>query len=224
MRRVFAILIYSLVASAALSAQTTQSSVQATGTATMTVNPDQAQLSVGVVTQGATAQQAGQLNAAQSTAMQSALAAVLGPNGNIQTTGYSVYPRYSNSPQSTIIGYTATNTIQMTTNNLSNIGTLIDTANQAGASTVSGVTFGLQNPDPVLQQALTAATKQALGHALAIATGLNVKTGQVISAAEASSYTPVTIAGAAPTASSTPIQTGTVGVSATVTVSVALVQ
>jgi uncharacterized protein YggE len=223
MRKVLVILMGAVIAAAFLPAQTTPGSVQATGSATINVPPDQAQLSVGVITQGASAQEAGTLNATQSTAVQNALKSILGVSGTVQTTGYSVYPRYSNGNTPTIIGYTASNTVQVTTTNLSIIGTLIDTANQAGANNVSGVSFGLQNPDPYLQQALTAATKQALAHAAAIGAGLGLRTGSVISASEGSSYTPV-IAGAAPTASSTPIQTGTVGVSATVTVSVALVQ
>jgi uncharacterized protein YggE len=229
MRKTLTILIYSILAVAGLSpqvllAQTAPGSVQASGTATISVNPDQAQLSVGVVTQGSTAQEAGQLNASQSTTMQSALKAVLGLNGTIQTVGYSIYPRYSNGNTPTIIGYTASNTVQVTTNNLGNVGALIDAANQAGANNVSGVTFGLQNPDPTLQQALTAATKQALGHTAAIASGLGLRTGAVLSASQSSSSTPIIVGAAPPTASSTPIQTGTVGVSATVTVSVALVQ
>jgi hypothetical protein len=224
MRKIFAILIGVLIAGAVLPAQTTPGSVQATGTATINVTPDQAQLSVGVVTQGATAQEAGTLNATQSTAVQNALKLVLGLSGTVQTTGYSVYPRYNNGNTPVIIGYTASNTVQVTTTNLAIVGNLIDTANQAGANNVSGVTFGLQNPDPFLQQALTAATKQALAHTAAIATGLvGLRTGTVLAAVEGSSYTPV-ISGITPTTASTPIQTGTVGVSATVTVSVALVQ
>jgi uncharacterized protein YggE len=225
MRKIFAILIGVLIAGAVLPAQTTPGTVQATGTATINVTPDQAQLSVGVVTQGATAQEAGALNATLANTVQNALKLILGLNGTIQTVGYSVYPRYSNGNTPTIIGYTASNTVQVTTNNLSNnnLGALLDAATIAGANSVSGVTFGLQNPDPFLQQALTAATKQALGHAAAIAGGLGLRTGAVVSALEGSSYTPVT-AGIAPTTASTPIQTGTVGVSATVTVSVALVQ
>jgi uncharacterized protein YggE len=225
MRKIFAILIGVLIAGAVLPAQTTPGTVQATGTATINVTPDQAQLSVGVVTQGATAQEAGALNATLANTVQNALKSILGLNGTIQTVGYSVYPRYSNGNTPTIIGYTASNTVQVTTNNLSNnnLGALLDAATIAGANSVSGVTFGLQNPDPFLQQALTAATKQALGHANAIAGGLGLRTGAVVSALEGSSYTPVT-AGIAPTTASTPIQTGTVGVSATVTVSVALVQ
>jgi len=212
-----------LLACAALQAQTTPGSVQATGNATISVTPDQAQLTVGVVTQGATAQEAGTLNASLATAVQNALKLVLGSNGTIQTVGYSVYPRYSSGNAPIIIGYTASNSVQVTTTNLSIIGSLIDTANQAGANNVSGVTFGLQNPEPSLQLALTAATKQALGHASAISNGLGLKIGTVLSAQEGSSYTPV-IAGVTPTTASTPIQTGTVGVSATVSVTVALVQ
>jgi uncharacterized protein YggE len=222
MRKLLAIVICSFAVCALLPAQT-PSSVQAVGTATINVTPDQAQLSVGVVTQGSTAQEAGALNASLSTAVQNALKLILGANGTIQTVGYNVSPRYSNTPTPTIIGYTASNTVQVTTTNISNVGALIDTANQAGANNVSGVTFGLQNPDPTLQLALTAATKQALVHATAIATGLGLRTGVVLAAIEGAQYTPVT-GGITPTASPTPIQTGTVGVSATVTVTVALAQ
>lgn len=219
--------IWMLLVCAVLPAQTTPGSVQATGTSTINVTPDQAQLSIGVLTQGATAQEAGTLNASLATAVQNALKGVLGANGTIQTVGYSIYPRYSTGNTGntqTIVGYTASNTVQVTTTNLAIVGTLIDTANQAGANNVSGVTFGLQNPDPYLQQALNLAAKQAVAHAAAIAAGFSLKTGAILSAQEGSSYTPTPIYGAAPTTSSTPIQTGTVGVSATVTVTVALVQ
>jgi uncharacterized protein YggE len=47
----------------AMAAQTAVPSVQANGTATLTAKPDQAQLDVGVVTNGATAQDASQQNA-----------------------------------------------------------------------------------------------------------------------------------------------------------------
>jgi len=103
---------------------------------------------------------------------------------------------------------------------------LIDAANQAGANSISGPFFGLQNPEPEVQLALAAASKQALAHAAAIASGLGAKTGAIISAQETSTLRPILSGDAsAPTASvATPIQTGTVSVSAYVTVTVALVQ
>jgi uncharacterized protein YggE len=140
---------------------------------------------------------------------------------------YYVTPRYSTGPNqaSTIIGYTASNTTRVTTTNLSQIGLLIDTANQAGANSVGGLSFGLQNPEPLVEQALTQATKMATAHAAAIAAGLGGKLGAVLSAQEGSSYTPIAVgvanAGAAVT---TPVQTGTVTVYATVTIQVGLAQ
>jgi uncharacterized protein YggE len=224
-RKILIILIGALTVCTLLPAQTTPGSITATGNATISVAPDQAQLSIGVVTQGNTAQDAGSTNATVSTAVQNALKALLGVNGTVQTIGYSVSPRYSGGNTPTIVGYTASNTVQVTTTNFgsSTIGALIDAATAAGANNVNGVTFGLQNPDPTLQLALTSAAKQALAHASAIAAGLGLRIGTVISAQEGSSYVPVTV-GIAPTTASTPIQSGTVGVSATVTVTVTLIQ
>ena len=209
----------------ALLAQTSQGAIQATGSATISVNPDQAQLSVGVVTQSTTAQDAGQQNATLTTTVLNALKGVLGTAGTIQTIGYSVSPRYSTTQGQTsvIIGYTASNTVEVTTYDLSLIGQLIDTATQAGANSVGNLSFGLQNPEPVTEQALGQAAKQAQAHANAIAGGLGAKTGIVLSAQEGSSVTPVVMPGVAAT-SSTPIQTGTVSVSASVTISVQLIQ
>jgi uncharacterized protein YggE len=206
--------------SSVLAAQTTPT-IQAQGAATLSQSPDQAQISVSVNTNGATAQAAAQANATLSTAVQNALKA-LNPAPMIQTTGYSVYPFYTNQGQS-VAGYTASNTIQVTSSDLSSIGNLIDTASQAGATNVSGLTFSLQNPDPLKQQALTQAAKQARAHADAIAAGLGGKTGAVVSAVEGSAYTPV-FGGVVAGAATTPIQTGQVSVTANVTITFQLTQ
>lgn len=215
-------LIIAALAADILTAQTTPT-IQAQGTATLTANPDEAQITVSVITNGSTAQAAAQANAATSTAVQNALKA-LNPAPVIQTVGYSVYPQYTGAQ--ILTGYTASNTIQVTTLDLSTIGSLIDTANQAGANGVSGITFGLQDPDPVKQQALTQAAKQARAHADAIAAGLAGKTAAVVSAVEGSTYTPI-YAGAgavAGTAVTTPVQSGQVTVTANVTITFQLTQ
>jgi len=199
--------------------------IQAVGSATINFTPNQAQFTVGVVTQGTTAQDSAQQNATLSTTVQNALKSALGTNGTIQTIGYSVGPRYSNATPPAIAGYTASNTVLVTTYNLTNIGSLIDTATQAGGNNIGGVSFGLQNPDSFIQQALSAAGKQALAYAGAIAAGLGGTTGKVVSAVQGSSYTPVIVNGpAAGAPTTTPIQTGSVSVSANVTVVVLLVQ
>jgi uncharacterized protein YggE len=202
----------------------TAGTVQATGSASVNANPDQATLTVGVVTQGATAQDAAQQNASLATAVQNAIRSVLGTNGTVQTIAYSVTPRYNNSQPAAIIGYTASNTVLVTMYDISKIGTMIDTANQAGANNVGGVNFGLRNSDPFVQTALGQAAKQALTHAGAIAAGLGAKTGAVISAQEGVSYSPIAVSAPGAGATPTPIQTGLVTVSASVTVNVQLLQ
>ena len=209
----------------ATAAQTTVPSVQANGNATLTAKPDQAQLDVGVVTNGATAQDASQQNASLTSTVQGALSKIIGSAGTLQTVSYYVTPRYSNAPNqpSTIIGYTASNTTRVTTTDLSQIGLLIDLANQAGANSEGGLSFGLQNPEPLVEQALTLATKMATAHAAAIAAGLGGKLGAVLSAQEGSSYAPMAVGVAnAGGAVTTPVQTGTVTVYATVTIQVGL--
>ena len=211
------------LASTALS-QTTPSTVQAQGSASISVPADQAELWVSVTTNGTTAQDAGQQNANLTALVKSALQNLIGSSGTIQTVSYTVSPRYSNGTATqapAIVGYSATNTQQVTLTDLTLIGRAIDAANQAGATSVGNLTLGLQNPDPTLNAALTAAAKQALTHAGAIAAGLGGKIGAVISAQEATTYTPVAVlAGVA--SASTQITPGPVSVSATVTVTAQL--
>jgi uncharacterized protein YggE len=215
-------------AAAALSQTQTQTpnAIQTYGSATIAgIQPDQVQLTVGVVTSAKTAQDAATQNAAQTNAVIAALNGALAGKGTVQTISYALTPQYTGgtggTPQ-TITGYTATNNVQVTTSNLNLVGPLIDAANGAGANRINGPAYSLQNPDPFRQQALTTAAKQALAHAAAIAAGLGVKTGAVISAQEGGGTVPIVLA-AAPT-DGTPIQTGTVSVTANVTVTVALVQ
>jgi uncharacterized protein YggE len=200
MFRMHSSLLLLMLSCSEMAAQTAVPSVQANGSATLAAKPNQAQLDVGVVTNGATAQDASQKNASLSDTVQAALSKVLGSAGTLQTVSYYVTPRYSTTPNqpSVIIGYTAGNTVRVTTTDLSQIGLLIDAANQAGANSVGGLSFGLQNPEPLVEQALTLATKQATAHAAAIAAGLGSKLGAVLSAQEGSSYAPIAVGAAAP--------------------------
>ena len=196
MPKVLSLLVCLPLLAAAQLVQITSGSIQAIGSATIPVTPDQVQLDVGVVTQGATAQDAGQQNATLTTTVLNALKGVLGAAGTIQTIGYSVSPRYSTTQgqPSVIIGYTASNTVEVTSTDLSLIGRLIDTA------------------------------KQAQAHVNAIAAGLGAKTGTVISALEGASVTPIVTATPGVATATTPIQSGTVKVTANVTISVRLLQ
>jgi uncharacterized protein len=198
-------------------------SIQATGTASISANPDQAQLTIGVVTEGSSAESAAATNATNTTTVISAIKQVLGNTGAAPTRSYSITPRYAEGGQTQhIVGYTATNNLQITTNDLSLVGKLIDAATGAGANNIGGVSFTLKNPGPVQEQALSLATKEALAHAAAIASGLGARAGAVISAQEEVGFSrPIPVFAAAERVA-TPIQSGEINVNATVTVTVAL--
>ncbi len=198
--------------------------IQAVGTASITIKPDQARITVGVRTSASTAQDAASQNSASVDAVIKAVTQVIGGKGSLKTVSYSITPdtRTVNG-QSQLVGYIVTNSIEVSANDLTLIGPVIDAAVQAGANSIGSPTFTLQDPEPVRQQALSAAAKQARAHADAIAAGLGGKTGAVISAQEGASYTPLTVNSLGATASvSTPIQPGTLDISATVTIMVEL--
>lgn len=210
---------------AAAWAQTTTrpGSITAVGSATVSVAPDLARVDVSVFTQGATAQDASSANATLSGAVISALQSLLGSGASIKTVNYSLSPMYNNPPAGQnpmIIGYSVTNTLEVTLTDLTKIGQTIDTAIQAGANRVQGVSFDLQDRNPPTAQALKAAAASARMQADAIASGLNLHTGAVLHASEGVN-TSIPVLGVAPTASTT-IETGTVSVQASVTLEVAI--
>ena len=200
-------------------------SITAVGNATVSVPPDLARVSFGVVTQSATAQDAATGNATRAAAVVSALQGLVRSNTNIKTISYSLSPVYNNPPAGqspVIVGYTVTNTVEVTLFDLTQIGKVIDTAIQSGANRVQGISFDLQDRNPVIAQALKTAATTARGQADAIATGLKVQTGAVLHASEGVNVSRPLLA-VSTVASSTPVETGVVVVQASVTLEVAIV-
>jgi uncharacterized protein len=216
-----------LLAMSALGQTARRPFVRALGEAMVAVKPDLAKVDIGVVTQGPTAQDASTQNATRLTAVLAALQAALGLMGEIRTVSYTLTPNYNYPPGGgapTLLGYTATNIVEVTSTDLANIGKVIDAATQAGASTVQSLQFTLKDDQPARGQALKLATQQAKAHADAIAAGVGGRTGAVLAGEEGGSVniTPVgVVAAAAPT---TPIQPGPVSVRANVTLEVELIQ
>ena len=199
--------------------------VRAVGDGTVTVQPDQAKISLAVVTQAPTAQDASGQNQNLINSVLNQLKGLLGPNADIRTIGYSLSSTYS-YPQGqppVLTGYTASNTVQVTTTDLTIVGRVIDTGVAAGANQVSGLQFGLKDDTAARSQALKLASASARTHADAMASGVGMHTGAVLDIQEGVSVTPVQqpVLGAA--TSATPVQSGSISVSATVTIDVALV-
>ncbi|HWP24338.1 MAG TPA: SIMPL domain-containing protein, partial [Candidatus Binatia bacterium] len=160
--------------------------VTASGEAVINVEPDQAEIDVGVVTQARTAPDAAKENAAKLARVIAALKKQLGKNDEVKTAGYSLtpnyrYPREGGKPE--ITGYTATNVVRVRTANLDHVGKLIDAAMQAGANRVNRLVFTVQDEQGAQLQALRIASTKARAKAEAIAGALGLQIARVISVA-----------------------------------------
>jgi uncharacterized protein YggE len=204
----------------------TPATVRASGEAVVSVKPDQAKIDIGVVTQAPTAQAAASQNAAQTQAVLEKLRSTVGPKTDIKTISYSVGPNYQyprDGGKPTIAGYTATNNVEVTTNDLGEVGKLIDTATSGGANQISRLQFGLQDEKPARAQALRAASREARANAEAMASSLGLTLGPVISLEQGvPELIRPRMAMAAQVAGTTPVEPGAIEVHATVTLTMAL--
>jgi uncharacterized protein YggE len=197
--------------------------VVASGAGTVSVKPDLVRVTVGVTTQASNAQDASTQNA---TVVQNVLDKLKQgfASAEIRTLNYSLSPNYTYPPGQSpnLTGFTATNSIQVSTSDLSAAGRIIDTATQAGANRIDSLSFYLKDDAAARAQALRMAAAEARTQADAIAAGLSLKLGAVIVAQQGVSVVPVSgdVRAGAGTAATTPVQSGNVEVRASVTVQV----
>ena len=224
----FALLVLFLVAGQ-LSAQDAAAKmpphIRTTGEATVTARPDRAMIDVGVVTQAATSQAAVTQNAQKLEATLARLRQLLGAGADIKTISYSVTPNYQyprEGGQPTITGYTATNIVRVTLDDLTKVGNVIDTATQGGANQIHNLRFTLKDESTVKAQALREAAVKARASAQALASALDMTVVRVLSVVEAGSpVIPIRdVAFAKAEGASTPIEPGTIEVNASVTITI----
>jgi len=168
--------------------------VKASGEATVNAAPDEATIDIGVMTQASTAQAAAAQNATQLQVALDQLRSLLGKAAELKTVGYSLNPSYQ-TPKSgglaRISGYTASNTIELTLTDLSEVGKAIDAATQNGANRVQQLQYGLKDQRPAQAEALRQATERARANAQAMAEALGLHLGKVVQVEQASSGVPI---------------------------------
>ena len=112
--------------------------ISVSGVGRVMAAPDVADISLGVYEQAKEASAASQ-RAAES--MDSVIQALLGlgvPEADIQTTNISLNPRYDwNKEPAQVVGWEATNTVDVTVRDIDTVGTVIDTVVAAGANQIA---------------------------------------------------------------------------------------
>jgi uncharacterized protein YggE len=164
------------------------STITVAGSGTVSATPDQAEITIGVVTQASTAAQA---LAANSQAMERLLQSLgnlgIGPR-DIQTTNISVSPqrrapKEGQPPE--ITGYEVSNQVRVKVRDLARLGQVLDRQVSQGANLVYGIHFGLQEPAPLLDEARKRAMADARRRADLYAAAAGLKVGRVLSVQEA---------------------------------------
>lgn len=175
---------------AAPATQGTLLSVSATAEASRT--PDIATLSTGVVTQAADANAAMRDNAVQMDRMLAALrAAGIAPR-DIQTSGINLNPQYKyaeNQPPA-IVGYQASNTVNVKVRELARLGKVLDALVAQGANQINGPSFGIDQPEAALEEARLAAVKKAQAQAQTYARALGLQVKRIVSISEGGASLP----------------------------------
>jgi uncharacterized protein len=205
------------------------SSIRVTGEARITAKPDRVQIDVGVSTQASTSQEAAAGNARTLDAVLAAVRAAGGNAATLKTVSYTLNPEYQYHPNGgapTLTGYSAANMVQVTLDDLGRIGAVLDAATRAGANQVQGIRFTLRDEAAARAEALREAALRARAQAEVLAQALGLKVERVLHVEENSQgFTPIyrplaKAAGLAAAEAPTPVEAGTLDVSANITLTV----
>ena len=199
-------------------------SVTVSAEALVTAEPDLAQIDIGVVTQASSAPEAARQNAEKVSRLMGELRKLLDKPDEIKTVGYALTPNYraprDGTPQ--ISGYTASNTLRVTTGDLARVGRVIDAAMKAGANNIDRLLFTLKDEQKAQIEALRTAARKARAKAEETAAALGLRVVRVIALVEGErGFRPMPMQGRMQmetmAAASTPVEAGTIEVRSSVT-------
>ena len=158
---------------AVVAAEKEPSILSVSGSGMVQSTPDQATITIGVVTQGLTAGDAQQENAVKATAIREALRMLGIEDKDIKTEEYNFRPEYNREGnERVIVGYTTSNTIRVRVRDVTMVGDVVDTVLTSGANTIHSLDFSIRDTNALRQKALESAVKDAREKANAIAYAL----------------------------------------------------
>lgn len=160
------------------------------GTASVTVRPDMARVSVGVESKAATVQEASKANAQTMNAVIEAIKASGVAENDLSTENYyvGVSYDYSSFGEPTVEGYNVSNTLNVRIRDTEKIGAVIDAAIAAGANQVYGVTFLSSEEKDAHDEAMALAIQEGMRKATLMAMAAGRQLGALEEIEESGSY------------------------------------
>ena len=141
------------------------------GTGRVAVDPDVADLRLGVAVARPTVEAARAAAAETMAAILAAVASAGVARRDIRTSLLSVQPRYDyrDGKAPALTGYDLANTVEVTVRDLGTLGAVVDGALTAGATSLDGLTFRVDDPREAERTARTAAVAEARARAEVLA-------------------------------------------------------
>ncbi|MBS0297800.1 MAG: SIMPL domain-containing protein [Proteobacteria bacterium] len=154
--------------------------------------PDMATINLGVSVQAPTAAEAMKQNAARMNGLIAALKRQGVAEKDIQTSGLSLSPQYAYEQNQApkLTGYQANNTVTVTVFDLARLGQTIDATVGAGGNEISGISFGLRDPQAAEDAARVQAVKRLQAKAGLYAGAVGKRIVALKSLSESGGYTP----------------------------------
>jgi uncharacterized protein len=167
------------------------------GQGQVTAAPDTAFITSGVTTEGATAREALDANTAAMTNLMETLKAAGIEARDIQTSGFTVAPNYVYSDTRDANGYTlppkingylVSNSVSVRVRKLDDLGAVLDKAVTVGANTINGISFAVEDPTTLYDEARKAAFADARRKAELYAEAAGSDLGKIQSINEQQDY------------------------------------
>ena len=156
--------------------------------------PDEASITVGTQAKASTATQAVAANKTKTEKLLAAIRAAGIRERDIQTQGIQLQPdyRWDNEPggrgHQTLVGYIASNSVQIKTRDIDKLTSLLDSLTTAGADTVYGPNFGISDPAPLRKEARIRAMARGQEEATEFARNNGYTKVRLLSVEEGTSY------------------------------------
>lgn len=157
--------------------------------------PDEATISVATQAKAPTATAAVAANKVKTEKLLAAIRASGIRERDIQTQGIQLQPDYRWDPptpggqgRQTLVGYMASNSVQIKTRNIDKLTSLLDVLTTAGADSVYGPRFGISDTAPLKREARVRAMKRGKAEATEYALNNGYRSVRLLSVEEGTSY------------------------------------
>jgi len=195
MLRLFSGLVFSLVflpLQPAIASENPVSVISLNGTGSVSVAPDMAILSFGVVEEAKTAREALDKNNRAMSAILEAMKQEGIEDKDLQTSGFNIQPRYfypkrkanGEQPAPEITGYRVSNTLTIRVREIDKAGSILDLSVTLGMNSGGNVQFTNSDTSAVLKEARIKAVRDAMEKANTLAQAAGVSLGNILNITE----------------------------------------